>query len=118
MVDIVARPPQLDGCWKTWVETPVDVVLRTDMDSGAIHTRRRFTGRSYIVDATVTLKAELYDIFMQWFNTNQQQGAAATYVTDPQGNQVVVQWTAPPVIGWVDKNAFQATVQMYHGAHF
>ena len=117
MVEVVARPPQLDGCWKTWAETPIDVMLRTEVDSGALHTRRRFTGRAFTAQVSVTLKAELHEIFMQWFNANQQQGAAATYVTDPQGNQVVVQWISVPVINWIDRNAFTASVTIYHGAH-
>ena len=118
MVEIVARPPQLDGCWQTWNETPIDVILRTEVDSGALHTRRRFTGRSFTVSAQVTMKVEFYEIFMQWFNANQKQGAAATYVTNPQGDQVVVQWTAPPQISWPDKKVFVASVAMYHGGHF
>jgi len=118
MVDIVARPSELHGCWKTWNEDPVDVILRTDMDSGALHTRRRFTGRSRVVQASVVIGAELYNAFMDWFNVDQQQGAAATYVVNPQGVEEVFQWTAPPKISWPDPKAFQATVIMYQGAWF
>ena len=117
-MDIGTRPGQLDGCWQTWDEQDVDVVARTEMESGALHTRRRFTGRSRIVRASVKLPASLYSTFMDWFHVNQQQGAAATYVMTPYGAEELFQWTAPPQIAWVDKNVFQATVSMYQGAHF
>ena len=118
MVDIVARPTQLDGCWKVWNEEAIDVMLRTEVDSGALHTRRRFTGRAKIVRASVNLPVELYLIFMDWFNVDQQQGAAATYVVNPLGEEEVMQWTAPPKISWPDPKMFTAQVEMYHGAHF
>ena len=117
-MDIGQRPTQLSGCWKTWSEQAVDVMLRTEVDSGALHTRRRFTGRSWIAQASVTLKKEFYQAFMDWFNVEQQQGAALTYVVDPTGAEVLVQWTAPPQITWTDANAFTASVVMLHGAHF
>ena len=117
-MDVGLRPVGLDGCWKTWQETPVDIVLRTEMDSGALHTRRRFTGRSRVVQATVTLPASDYQSFMDWFNVDQQQGAIATRVKTPYGTEEVFQWTAPPQISWNDVKAFTANVAMYQGAHF
>ena len=117
-MDIGARPGELDGCWQSWQEKDIQQVIKTEMDSGALHTRRRFTGVSRVVNASVTLEAGLHDIFMTWFRVNQQQGAIPTYVVNPQGVEEVFQWLEPPQINWVDKNAFIATVQMYQGSWF
>ena len=117
-IEVGARPGQLDGCWQSWSEADVDVVARTEMESGALHTRRRFTGVSRIVQASVTLPANLYQAFIDWFHVNQRQGAIATYVVTPYGDEEVFQFTGPPQINWVDSRAFKATVTMYQGAHF
>ncbi len=118
-ITIGARPATLDGCWKTWQEEDVDMVIRTDMESGAVKTRRRFTGHGRVITASVTLPAKLYNDFMvNWFRINQRQGAIATKVVTPQGNEETVQWTAPPKINWIDKNAFTATVTMQTGAWY
>ena len=117
-MEIGSRPASLSGCWKTWDEEDIDVVLRTEMDSGLLHTRRRFTGVSTIVTATVTLEASLYGDFMSWFRVDQQQGGVATLVVNPQGQEEVYQWLGPPKISWPDTNAFTAVVQMYQGSWF
>jgi len=117
-MEIGTRPGQLDGCWQTWQEQDVDVIARTDMESGALHTRRRFTGTSRIVQVSVRLPAELYQIFMTWFRVNQQQGAKATYVMTPYGTEEVFQFTSAPAINWIDPKVFQASVTLYQGAHF
>ena len=117
-IEVGPRPTTLSGCWSSWNESDVDVVIRTEMASGALHTRRRFTGISRVVTASVTLKAALYGDFMAWFHDNQRQGAIATWVVPPYGGEEKFQWTGPPKITWPDPNAFQATVTMYQGAYF
>jgi hypothetical protein len=116
--DVASRPAGLDGCWKTWSEQDVDVVIRTDMDNGAMKTRRRFTGTNRTAEVTVTMPATLYTLFMQWFRVNQRQGAKATWVTTPYGTQEAWQFTAPPSISWPNKNAFTASVTMFRGATY
>lgn len=119
-MDIGARPTSLSGCWQAWAEKDVNVVLRTEMDSGAVHTRRRFTGRSRVVTASVTLKAELYADFQTWWFTNMRQGAIPTYVVPPYGGEEIFQFTGPPTISWenADKGYFNVSVEMYQGSWF
>lgn len=115
---IAYRPLELDGCFKEWNETFVENVLRTEFADGSLRSRRRFTGRARIIKASVTLPADKYDAFIDWYQVNQRQGILPTRVIDPKGREQVVQWTAPPVIDWLDKNAFRATVEMYqHSCH-
>ena len=117
-IGIGARPGQLDGCWKSWQENDIDVVARTEMEAGNLKTRRRFTGTARVVTASVTLKAELYTAFMDWWRVNQRQGTLATPVKTPYGTEENFQWTAPPVITWPSARVFTANVQMYRGASF
>lgn len=119
-ITVSTRPPQLDGCFKTWDEQAVDVVDRTKFDTGNLRTRRRFTGRAFTIQASVTLKNELYPVFKTWFEVNQRQGAVATTVKDPLGNDLVVQFVEPPTyaFGAPGTGVFTATVKMYHGAEF
>lgn len=119
-MDIGERPPSLTGCWKTWNESDVDVVLRTDMDSGAVHTRRRFTGASRVVTASVTLAAKYYQDFQNWFRINQRQGSIPTYVVPPYGGEELFQFAGPPQYQWnnADNRTFTATVEMYQGSWF
>jgi len=114
------RPAELHGCWKDWQEKDVDVVLRTEMESGAVHTRRRFTGRSRVVQASVTLPAAKYPFFRDWFLINQQQGAIPTYVITPYGEEEIFQFVGPPTISWdnADNKKFTATVEMWQASYF
>ena len=101
-MDIGTRPPELSGCWKTWDEQDVDTNLRTEMDAGAVHTRRRFTGRSRLVKVTVTLPAALWDKFDTWYQVNQRQGSIPTYVMTPYGAEEIFQFVGPPAYSWPD----------------
>ena len=117
-MDIGARPAALSGCWSSWVELDIDNVIRTEMDSGALHTRRRFTGTAMRVKVSGTFPANQRDAFRTWFRINQRQGTIPTYVVDPEGNEVVFQWIGTPQISWKDSNAVQVSVTMYQGAWF
>lgn len=117
-ITVRERPASLSGCWQQWSETQGDNIVKTEFESGVYRTRRRFTGIVRIIDASVTLPAEQYDMFMYWYNSVQEQGAVGTKVVTPSGNELIVQWLTPPKIQWVDKNAFRATVQMLNGSWF
>lgn len=117
-IEVGSRPPQIDGCWQTWSEQDVDAVIRTEYATGVMRTRRRFTGVSRVVNASVTMKADLFGAFMSWYRVNQKQGSIATLVMTPYGDEEVFQWAGPPSIEWVDPNAFKATVVMFQGADF
>jgi len=117
-IEIGARPAGLNGCWKTWKEQDVDVVIRTDMDAGNVKTRRRFTGISRSVTASVTLPHALLGLFHTWWRVNQRQGAIATRVMTPEGTEEVFQWSAPPTISISVDGTFTANVTMYQGSWF
>ena len=118
-IQIGQRPPELHGCWKEWQEQYVDVIGRTEFETGDMRTRRRFTGRNRVVNATVTYPAALYNSFMNWFLVAQRQGAFGTNVRTPYETEEIFQWTAPPVIKWEEGAvAFTASVQMFQGDEF
>ena len=116
-IQVGARPAQLDGCWKTWNEVDVDNVIRTEFESGNVRTRRRFTGRQRMVEASVTLPMALYQIFDTWFQTNQKQGAIATLVKTPYGTEEPFQWQ-PPKYQFDVNGTFTAAVTMFQGDDF
>ncbi len=107
VIQIGDRPPSIDGCMQTWVETYESQVLRTNMEApGYIKVRRRVTGRSTKIEATVTLAAKLYDDLQLWFFEKSQAGTIPTRVKRPQdGAEVVVRFSEPPTINFIDKGA-------------
>ena len=119
-IQVGTRPAQLDGCWQSWSETDVDVVTKTEFESGNVRSRRRFTGVQRRIQASVKLKMDLYDAFMNWYRVNQRQGAIGTTVKDPLGREITVQWLAPPQIqfGRPGDDTFTATVDMWQGSDF
>lgn len=109
---IAERPTTIDGCFQTWAEVDKSQVVRSEMDFGTIKVRRRTTGVIWTIDASVTLRAEQYDDFMNWFRVNCQAGVLPTRIKRPQdAKEVVARFAEPPTIQWPDMNkaAFQAT---------
>lgn len=117
-IEVGTRPAQLHGCWRTWDEQDISAVIATEMESGVLHTRRRFTGVSRVANVSVTYPKALYSIFMDWFRINQKQGSIATWVVTPYGDEEVFQFTSPPKISWPDPEAFSVSVTLFQGAHF
>jgi hypothetical protein len=111
IIQIAKRPDKIDGCMQTWTETYLPQVIRTDMDApGYTKVRRMVTGKTTSIDASVTLKAELYDDIQHWYFENSQAGLIPTRVKRPQdGKEVVVRFTEPPTINFIDKVAFTAS---------
>ena len=72
--DVADRPDTLDGCWQTWTESQTDNVVKSAMDSGVVKTRRRFTGIQRKAQVSVTLAADLYQDFQDWYNIYQSPG--------------------------------------------
>lgn len=117
-IAVGARPASLDGCWATWSEQDLDVLVATDMESGAVKTRRRFTGHSRMVKATVTLPVAQVAAFRTWYRVNQQQGVKGTRVMTPGGTEEVFQWIEPPTISININGTFTASVNMIQGSWF
>lgn len=114
-ITIATRPSSLDGCWQTWNEHDASSVIRSDMDMGGFtKVRRRTTAAAWIVDATVTLDASLYEDFQAWFRINCAAGVFPTRVKRPDGKEIVMRMTQAPGIEWpeANKGAFRATVNL------
>jgi len=107
------RPAALDGCWASWTEQDIDNVLRTDMDSGTVKSRRRFTGRQRKAQVEVTLPRELHTDFVTWFTVNCRQGAIPTLMKTPYGTEEYWAFSEPPAISWPDRAAFTVTANLY-----
>lgn len=113
-MQIAARPPSLDGCWRTWAERDASAVLRSEMDMGGFtKVRLRTTAAAWLIDATVTLPAALYEDFQHWFRIDCVKGVLPTRVKRPDGREVVVRFTEPPSIEWpeAETRAFQVSAK-------
>ena len=109
---IAPRPTEIDGCMQTWSETYAANTIRSAMDDMEVKVRRRTTGLVRTMDTTLTLKANQYDTFIEWFRVAQQGGSIPTRIRRPQdGKEMVVRASAPPQIQWVDKNIFQVSMK-------
>lgn len=106
---VSTRPARLDGCWQSWREARQPQIIRSEMESGAVKVRRRFTGRRRMAEVSVTLKAEFYQDFVDWFEVTCLAGVNATQMKDPLGNEQAWRFTAPPEIEWLEPVAFRAT---------
>jgi hypothetical protein len=96
----------------SWNETYEANTIRSKMDDLEVKVRRRTTGLIRNIDTTVTLKAEQYQTFLDWFRISQQGGSLPTRIRRPQdGKEVVVRASAPPQIEWIDKNAFSVKMK-------
>lgn len=114
-IQIGPRPASLDGCFQTWSERDASSVLRSDMEQGGyVKVRRRTTQAALQVDASVTLDASFYPAFRDWFRINCGAGVFPTYVKRPDGAEIVMRFTQPPVYEWPESNpgAFRATVSL------
>jgi hypothetical protein len=111
-ITIATRPASIDGCFQTWAEHDSSSVIRSEMDlSGYTKVRRRTTSWAWQVEASVVLDAALYEDFQTWFRTNCAGGVWPTRVKRPDGREIVMRFTQPPVIDWPasEKKAFRAS---------
>ena len=98
------RPASLDGCWSDWSEQDQPVTIRSEMESGLVKTRRRFTGRTRRAQVGVVLRAEFYDDFINWFVQDCEQGIRSTNMKDPLGVESPWRFVSPPQIRWDTAN--------------
>ena len=114
--EVAERPETLDGCFSSWSETQTDNVVKSQMDSGVVKTRRRFTGIQRRAEVSVTLSADLYEDFVDWFNVYQRQGSIPTRVKTPYGKEEIWLFVAPPVYNWPEAGYFTASTELYQEA--
>jgi len=111
-ITIASRPLSLDGCWQNWNEKDNEAVLRSDMELGGFtKVRLRTTDAGRTINATVMLKAELFEDFMSWYRVNCARGIFPTRVKEPSGKEIVARFTAAPTIEYptADRTVFQAS---------
>lgn len=111
--ELGARPPELDGCWSSWSEQQMDNVVKSPADSGVVKTRPRFTGIQRRAEVMVRMRADKYQVFMDWFNVDQRQGAIPTTVKTPYGTEEIWQFITPPLINWPEAGYFEASTELY-----
>lgn len=111
--EIADRPKSLSGCASTWSETQTDNVVKSEMSSGVLKTRRRFTGIQKKVTCTFILVRDQYDDFIDWYNIEQRQGSIPTRVKNPMGIEQIYLFVTPPVIEWPENTYFTAAVELY-----
>lgn len=111
-INIASRPLDLAGCFQSWSEKQEPNIIRTSMESGVVKVRRRTTGTYRKAAVSVTLNANLYKSFMDWFNINCQQGVLPTRMVTPYKKEEVWRFTSAPQIEWVDPVAFRATFEI------
>lgn len=110
-IQIAARPVGISGCMSAWNEKYLPNTIRSEMDDLTVKVRRRTTGLIRNIDTQVTLKANQYQDFVNWFKINQQGGSIPTRITTPGDHkEIVVRAKEPPTIQWVDAKAFTATM--------
>ena len=108
-----ASTPAGLGCWSTWNESFVDPVIRTDMESGAIKSRRRFTASVRTLEASVRLPKDRYNDFVAWYQVACRSGIVPAELKNPLGVTEAWAFASPPNISSPDPNVFEATCSFY-----
>ena len=111
-ITIANRPATLSGAWASWTEARRSGVIRTEMESGAVKIRRRFTGRYRMAQVSVVLKADQYDDFVDWFEVNCLGGLNPTRVMTPRCVEQVWRFAEPPEIDWIDPGFFRVSATL------
>ena len=114
-IQVAARPASISGCFQSWSEKQVPNTIRTEMENGTVKVRRRTTGIFRQADVSVTLKGDVYQDFVDWWNVNCQQGAIPTKVITPYGAEEVWRMSEPPAIEWLQGSpnaAFRASMKL------
>lgn len=97
-------------CFATWEETRSDNTIRTEMDDGAVRSRRRFTGTQRSLQVSVTVDAKDFVSWDGWYRAA-EDGSRPVKLKTPWNTEEVWAFAGPPRISWPQPNAFiyQAT---------
>lgn len=109
MVDYAPRPSSISGCWQTWTDQDTPQLIRSSMDSQFVKVRRRTTGLQRTASVTATYPRSVYQDFVDWFRVYCQTGVMPTVIVEPSGVESVWRFVEPPVIEWLDANAFRVS---------
>lgn len=111
--EIAARPASIPGCFQTLTQTTLESVIRSNMEGGTIKARRRTTAFLETADATITLKAEVFEDFQAWFKTACMGGVLPTrFVFPPDSSEQVWRFAAPPQYEWITNETFRVSFQL------
>lgn len=112
-IEIANRPASIDGCFQTLKQTSLENVIRSNMEGGTIKVRRRTTAFIDQADATVTLKAEQLDDFVDWYKVACMGGVLPTrFKFPPDGAEQVWRFASPPQYEWIANEAFRVSFQL------
>lgn len=111
-IQIASFPVTISSCMQSWSESQNPNIIRTSMENLAVKVRRRTTGIHRVAAVTVTLKAEVYQDFMDFYNVSCRQGVDPARFTHPSGKKEVWRITNQPQINWVDKKAFEVSMEL------
>jgi hypothetical protein len=113
---IATRPALLSGALQTFVETTLENTIRSQADDNqVVKVRRRATNVTRTADATMVLKADLVEVFRQWYRDICAAGSLPTRFKIPPdcGVEQVWRFAAPPQYDWsVDGHAKACRVSM------
>lgn len=70
----IAWPTTLPKCPQTWTETPIDVIIRSEIDVGAKKVRRRFTRSRLTISVTLTMEKSYYKPFNDFYKKDLKNG--------------------------------------------
>jgi hypothetical protein len=111
-INIATFPQTIDSCAQTWAEKQSPNTIRTSMENQTVKVRRRTTGIQRVAEITITLKSDVYQDFVDFYNVDCQQGIVPARFTTPYGKSEVWRISNQPQIDWIDKKAFTVSMQI------
>ena len=109
----VIKPFKDPFCVASWSGQNVDNVINSTMESGAVSSRRRFTGLWRKAEISFRLPAKDYKHFTDWFNNNMESGLRATWIREPDTTVKAWRFLAPPSIQWIGAaEVFEVSVEI------
>lgn len=112
-IQIATRPASIDGCFQTVQQTTVENVIRSTMEGGTVKVRRRTTGFMDRANATITLSAEVYQDFVNWYRVACQGGVFPTrFKFPPDHSEQVWRFASAPQYEWISAEAFKVSFDL------
>lgn len=110
---IALRPASIEGCFQTLSQTTLENVVRSTMEGGTVKVRRRSTAFMERADCTITLGAEVFDDFNDWYRVACAGGVYPTrFKFPPDHAEQVWRFASPPQYEWVTAEAFRVSFQL------
>jgi len=105
-------PTDIPDCPQTWNETPIEVRVRTDVDTGPAKVRRRFTKSLLQVEWGLTMAKDKYAIWQTFFEVTLRNGIDTFMYPHPYtGVDIEMRFAGVPQIQ-MGPTAFQISCTM------